>query len=625
MRAIAAACSAVGSGARSRASAAGASGRASQPHLSVLRHAPQERPRGAGLALQLGEPARTVRERGEHGTTGGVQPAIVWTAARPRSRSPARRAAAGRARARERASSRSTPRSRARARRDRAGRPGRSVGSTARRPSLSASPVADHDPVDDAGAERRAHDRPDRERRVALGPEVVERSRQRARRDERYDVQRRDRRHRLEDRIAARARSRCLRARLQRDRLRRRAAAGGDLRRALRRDRPRTSPARATRRSSPASPIPRSSPRGIALAGRAHEAGLAERLVAGYTTRYLERVRAQSPITRGCRSVRARRCRARSDRDRVGRATRDGRGRARRSRARARCFTAIVTSEDVVRGKPDPEPLPPRPRAPRRGHLRRTRSGSSRMRPSASSRRVRRACTWWRFAPPPTTPTWRQPTSSSTGSTRGSSTGSSRRMRERGARSTTSSTSFPRSRGGERTVAELPGGLTNTNYKVDVGGRSYVVRVSGKDTSLLAIDREHEHHNSVAAAEVGVGAAVVDYLPERSILVLEFIVGRTQSAEDLRRGDRLDWRRRGVPAPARRSPLPRRLRHVRDPGALPPARRRARVPPAASATTSSRRRSRRCARPSPSATRAPSRATTTCSRRTSSTSATASG
>ena len=95
--------------------------------------------------------------------------------------------------------------------------------------------------------------------------------------------------------------------------------------------------------------------------------------------------------------------------------------------------------------------------------------------------------------------------------------------------------------GGGRTVAELPGGLTNTNYKVDVAGRSYVVRVSGKDTSLLAIDREHEHHNSVAAAEVGVGAAVVDYLPERSILVLEFIAGRTQSADDLRRGDRLDW------------------------------------------------------------------------------------
>ena len=126
----------------------------------------------------------------------------------------------------------------------------------------------------------------------------------------------------------------------------------------------------------------------------------------------------------------------------------------------------------------------------------------------------------------------------------------------------------------------LPGGLTNTNYKVDVGGRSYVVRVSAKDSSLLAIDREHEHHASVAAAEVGVGAAVVDYLPERSILVLEFIEGQTQSAEDLRRGDRLDWIADGLSPAARRTTLSRRLRHVRDPGALPPPRRRARFPPA---------------------------------------------
>ncbi len=49
-----------------------------QPHLSVALHAPQERPRGADLVLQLGEPARTARQRREHGTTGRVQLRIVW-------------------------------------------------------------------------------------------------------------------------------------------------------------------------------------------------------------------------------------------------------------------------------------------------------------------------------------------------------------------------------------------------------------------------------------------------------------------------------------------------------------------------------------------------------------------
>jgi thiamine kinase-like enzyme len=90
-------------------------------------------------------------------------------------------------------------------------------------------------------------------------------------------------------------------------------------------------------------------------------------------------------------------------------------------------------------------------------------------------------------------------------------------------------------------VSELAGGLTNTNYKVEADGRAYVVRVSAKDAGLLAIDRENEYENTVAAAEAGVGAAVIAYLPQRGVLVLEFIEGRTQSPEDLRRGDKLDW------------------------------------------------------------------------------------
>jgi thiamine kinase-like enzyme len=91
-----------------------------------------------------------------------------------------------------------------------------------------------------------------------------------------------------------------------------------------------------------------------------------------------------------------------------------------------------------------------------------------------------------------------------------------------------------------RSVSELVGGLTNTNYKVETDAGAYVVRVSSKDAGLLAIDRENEYLNSVAAAEAGVGAAVVAYLPEQSVLVLEFIEGTTQTSEDLRRGDKLD-------------------------------------------------------------------------------------
>jgi thiamine kinase-like enzyme len=89
-------------------------------------------------------------------------------------------------------------------------------------------------------------------------------------------------------------------------------------------------------------------------------------------------------------------------------------------------------------------------------------------------------------------------------------------------------------------LAPLEGGLTNTNYKVVTAGGAYVVRISNKDSSLLAIDRENELQNTIAAADAGVGAPVVAALPDHDALVLAFLEGRSLTAEDLRRGDRLE-------------------------------------------------------------------------------------
>ena len=95
----------------------------------------------------------------------------------------------------------------------------------------------------------------------------------------------------------------------------------------------------------------------------------------------------------------------------------------------------------------------------------------------------------------------------------------------------------PELHGGD--AAPLAGGLTNTNYLVSAPSGRYVVRISGKDTGLLAIDRENEVHNTIAAAETGVGAPVVAALPEHDALVLGFLDGEVMDAETLRRGDRL--------------------------------------------------------------------------------------
>jgi thiamine kinase-like enzyme len=81
----------------------------------------------------------------------------------------------------------------------------------------------------------------------------------------------------------------------------------------------------------------------------------------------------------------------------------------------------------------------------------------------------------------------------------------------------------------------LEGGITNRNFRVRFGGVDYVVRVVGKDTDLLGIDRDAERRATEAAASVGVGPQVGTFVAEQECLVTRFIPGRAITAEDLRR------------------------------------------------------------------------------------------
>jgi thiamine kinase-like enzyme len=83
------------------------------------------------------------------------------------------------------------------------------------------------------------------------------------------------------------------------------------------------------------------------------------------------------------------------------------------------------------------------------------------------------------------------------------------------------------------TVTALPGGLTNRNYRVDAGPRSYVARLSSPSTALLAIDRDAEHAHALAAAAAGVGPEVAAYLPQAGVLVVGWVPGRTLTEADL--------------------------------------------------------------------------------------------
>jgi thiamine kinase-like enzyme len=82
-------------------------------------------------------------------------------------------------------------------------------------------------------------------------------------------------------------------------------------------------------------------------------------------------------------------------------------------------------------------------------------------------------------------------------------------------------------------VTPLSGGLTNSNFKVEVDGIPYFVRVPGASTELLAVNRANEYHNSKAAHEAGVGPKVLYHLPEYNVMVLEFIDGKTMSKDSL--------------------------------------------------------------------------------------------
>jgi thiamine kinase-like enzyme len=84
-----------------------------------------------------------------------------------------------------------------------------------------------------------------------------------------------------------------------------------------------------------------------------------------------------------------------------------------------------------------------------------------------------------------------------------------------------------------RTVEELPGGITNRNYKVVTPQGAFVARLSSDSSGLLAIDRDNEYRNSVAAAAAGAGAPVIEYRPEDRLLVVGYIEGRTFGAADV--------------------------------------------------------------------------------------------
>ena len=91
----------------------------------------------------------------------------------------------------------------------------------------------------------------------------------------------------------------------------------------------------------------------------------------------------------------------------------------------------------------------------------------------------------------------------------------------------------------DRKVSPLRGGMTNQNYRVDAGKKSYVLRISGDKTDLLGINREYENRTQTIAGELGIAPEVVAFIEPEGYLVTKFIEGRPIPPEELKQPQNL--------------------------------------------------------------------------------------
>ena len=176
--------------------------------------------------------------------------------------------------------------------------------------------------------------------------------------------------------------------------------------------------------------------------------------------------------------------------------------------------------------------------------------------------------------------------------------------------------------GRKATIEVLGGGITNRNFKIMLDDGAYVLRIGGKDTELLGIDRRVEHEASLAAAAVGVGPEVVAFIEPEGYLVTRFIGGAVVGPEAIREAEAL----RRIAQSLRAVHAGRRSRRAstRSASSRRTPRRPRRTASRFRRRTSAHARRRRSS--SGRAARCPSvPATTTCSPPTSSTTAAGSG
>jgi thiamine kinase-like enzyme len=100
-------------------------------------------------------------------------------------------------------------------------------------------------------------------------------------------------------------------------------------------------------------------------------------------------------------------------------------------------------------------------------------------------------------------------------------------------------------------IEPLGGGITNRNFKIELDGQEFVLRIGGKDTELLGIDRAAEHAASCVAAELGLGPEVVAFVEPEGYLVTRYVDGEVGKVDVERAGAALRCLHDGPTLPVR--------------------------------------------------------------------------
>ena len=89
------------------------------------------------------------------------------------------------------------------------------------------------------------------------------------------------------------------------------------------------------------------------------------------------------------------------------------------------------------------------------------------------------------------------------------------------------------------TYSPLGGGITNRNFKINVGGESFVLRIAGANTELLGIDRDTEFAANSVAGDLDIAPEVVYFIQPEGYLITRFVEGSPLSPQEVKQPENL--------------------------------------------------------------------------------------